>query len=270
MNLLLSLFGGVALVVVIYQLLRSLGFPNYWRGVVSGVVPLVAFAAYTTRHWSGLDVLAIHTAVYLSTATILTMLGAQKGEGEAERKAGPKARMHWGPKVIIGFFLFVFALNAAFLYVSSQGLPPSIAKWLLPNAENDNLHTAFPGVVPHGMDAAKEIGSELTARNRQMRLGWRVEVTGIEVLARDGAAQVSVRAHDRDGTAMSEAQVTLDLVRPAQATRDFSLPLELSGSGQFQAWVKLPDVGRWIAVVRVARGDDTYQTEQQLTVDRIK
>lgn len=266
MNMLVSLFGGVALVVAIYRVLRGLGVPNYWRGVVSGVVPLVAFAAYATRHWSGLDVMAIHTAVYLSTATILTMLGAQKGEETSERKA----RMHWAPKAIIGFFLFVFALNAAFLYISNQGLPPAIAKWLLPNAENENLHTAFPGVVPHGMDAAKEIGSELTARDRQMRLGWRVEVSGLDALARDGAAQVNVRAHERDGTAMNEARVTLELVRPAQATRDFSLPLELSAPGRFQAWVKLPDVGRWIAVVRVARGGDTYQIEQQLTVDRIQ
>ncbi len=266
MNMLVTLFGGVVLVVVIYRALRALGFPNYWRGVVSGVVPLVAFAAYTTRHWAGLDVLAIHTAVYLSTATILTMLGAQKGEQKAEGRAG----MHWGPKAIIGFFMVVFALNAVFLYISSQGLPPAVAKWILPGADKENLHTAFPGVVPHGMDAAKEIGSELTARNRQMRLGWRVEVSGLDLLAREGTAQITVRARERDDAPMNDARVTLDLVRPAQASSDFSLPLELSGPGQFQSAVQLPQVGRWIAVVRVVRGDDTYQTEQQLTVDRIK
>jgi nitrogen fixation protein FixH len=262
MNMLVTLFGGVVLVVVIYQALRGLGFPNYWRGVISGVVPLVAFATYATKHWSGLDVLAIHTAVYLSTATILTMLGARPAEQKAERRT----RMHWGPKAIIAFFLFVFVINGVFLYISSQGLPPSLAKWLLPNSENENLHTAFPGVVPHGQEAAKEIASELTARNRQMRLGWRVDITGLDALARDGAAQVAVRAHARDDAPMNDAQVSLDLLRPAQATSDFTLRLEPSVPGEYQAWVKVPEAGRWIAVLRVVRGGDEYRTEQQLTI----
>jgi nitrogen fixation protein FixH len=267
MNMLVTLFGGVALVVVIYQAARALGLPNYWRGVASGVLPLLGYAIYATgAKWSGLDVLAIHTAVYLSTATILTMLGAR----QEEQKGARKPAVHWAPKAFVAFFVVVFALNAAFLYVSSNGLPPALANWLLPGAEKGNLHTAFPGVVPHGTDAAKEIGSELTARNRQMRLGWRVDVSGLDVLARDGAAQIVVRVRERDDTPMGDAQVALDLLRPAQATRDQSLPLQLVGPGQFQAWVTLPEAGRWVAVVRVARGGDTYQTEQQLTVDRIK
>jgi len=262
MNLLLTLFGGVALVVLIYQALRTLGVPNYWRGVVSGVLPLVGFAVYATRNWSGLDVLAIHTAVYLSTATILTMIGAR----QAEAKGARRPRMHWAPKVVIGFFVFVFVLNGVFLYVSSQGLPPAIARWLLPGAEDGKIHTAFPGVVPHGQEAAKEIGSELTARHRQMRLGWRVEVAGLDALARDGAAQVSVRAHGRDDAPLGDAQVTLDLLRPARAQSDVAVPLEAVLPGRYQAWVKAPEAGRWIAVVRVKRGEDAYQAEQQLTV----
>ena len=265
MNMLFTLFGGVALVVVIYQMLRVLGFPNYWRGVVSGVAPLVIYAIYATSNWAGLDVLAIHTAVFLSTATMLTMLGAREKEGKDERKG-----MHWAPKAFIGFFMVVFALNASFLYISNKGLPPAVAKWFLPGADKETLHTGFPGVVAHGTEASKEIGSELTARNRQMRLGWRVELSGLDALSRDGAAQVTVRAHDRDGSPMQDAQVTLELLRPAQSARDQSLPLPLSGPGQYQAWVTLTEVGRWIAVARVTRGGDQYQIEQQLTVDRIK
>ena len=265
MNMLLTLFGGVALVVVIYQMLRALNFPNYWRGVVSGVVPLVGYAIYATGNWSGLDVLAIHTAVFLSTATMLTMLGAREKEEKSEHKA-----LHWAPKAFIAFFVVVFALNASFLYISNNGLPPGIAKWFLPGADKENLHTGFPGVVPHGTEASKEIGSELTMRNRQMRLGWRVELSGLDVLARDGAAQVVVNAHDRDGSPMQDAQVTLDLLRPAQSTRDQSLPLQLSGPGLYQTWVELREAGRWIVVVHVTRGGDKYQIEQQLTVDRIK
>lgn len=266
MNLLVTLFGGVVLVGLIYSLLRAAGLPNYWRGVVSGIVPLVAFAVYASGHWSGLDVLAIHTAVYLSTATILTMIGARQEPAAGTRRA----RLHWAPKAFIGFFVLLFLLDGAFLYISTQGLPPSVAKWLMPNAGNEELHTAFPGVVPHGQEAAKEIASELAARNRELRLGWRVEVAGLDLLARDGAAQISVRAHGRDDAAIGDARVTLDLVRPAQAASDLTVVLESSVPGQYQAWAKVPEVGRWIAVVRVVHGTEEYQTEQQLMVDRLQ
>lgn len=262
MNMLITLFGGVVLVVLIYQLLRALSVPNYWRGVISGVVPLVGFAIYATGNWSGLDVLAIHTAVYLSTATILTMIGAR----QAEQPAAQRRRIHWAPKAFIAFFLLVFVVNSVFLYVSTQGLPPAIANWLLPNADGGTLHTGFPGVVPHGQEAAKEIASELSARHRQLRLGWRVEVAGLDVLARDGAAQVVVHARDRDDAPLGDAQVRLELLRPAEAKSDVTQTLDGAQPGQYQGWVRAPQLGRWIAVIHVARGGDEYKAEQQLIV----
>lgn len=266
MSLLFTLFGGVALVVVLYQLLRLLGLPNYWRGVISGVLPLVGYAIYSTGNWAGLDVLAIHTAVYLSTATLLTLSASR----EDQRESGPRPPMHWAPKAFIGFFLFVLALNATFLYVSSQGLPPWLARWVLPGAEDGRVHTAFPGVVPHGLEAAKEIGSELSARHRQLRLGWRVEWKGLDRLARDGAAQVTVRAHDRDDMPLSDARVTLTLMRPAQAKSDLALDLSPIEPGVFQGWVRLPEPGRWIAVIQVSRAGDRFQGEEQLIVQRVQ
>lgn len=262
MNMLFTLFGGVALVVVIYQLLRVFAVPNYWRGVISGVVPLVGFAIYATGNWSGLDVLAIHTAVYLSTATMLTMIGAR----QAEQRSAPRKRMHWGPKAFIAFFAVIFVVNSVFLYVSTQGIPPSIAGWLMPDTDGGTLHTGFPGVVPHGQEAAKEVASELSARHRQLRLGWRVEMTGLDTLARDGAAQVVVHARERDDSPLDNAQVRLELLRPAQAKSDLAQTLVGTTPGQYQAWVRVPQVGRWIAVLHVTRNGDEYKTEQQLIV----
>lgn len=266
MSVLVTLFGGVALVVVLYQLLRLLGLSNYWRGVISGVLPLVGYALYSTGNWAGLDVLAIHTAVYLSTATLLTLAASREGE----QNSGKRPPMHWVPKAFIGFFLFVLVLNAAFLYVSSQGLPPWLARWVLPGAQDGRVHTAFPGVVPHGVEAAREIGSELSARHRQLRLGWRVEWQGLDRLARDGAAQVTVRARDRDDTPLADARVTLELLRPAQAKSDLAYELAPGEPGLFQSWVRLPEPGRWIAVIRVTRGQDSFQAEEQLTVQRVQ
>lgn len=261
--MILTLFGGVVLVVLLYHTLRILGVSNYWRGVVSGVLPLLGFALYSTVSWAGMDVLAIHTAVYLSTATLLTLVGA-RDKGERQR-----ARLHWAPKAFIAFFVFVLLVNAVLLYVSSQGLPPPLARWLLPGAGEGRVHTAFPGVVPHGTDAAKEIGSELTARHRQLRLGWRVEWTGLEGLAREGAAQIAVRVHDREDRPLDDARVSLVLRRPAQAGAETEAVLQAVEPGRYAAWVQAPQPGRWLAVLRIARGGDTYQAERQVTVERL-
>lgn len=263
--MILTLFGGVVLVVVLYQLLRAAGLSNYWRGVISGVVPLLGFAIYSVGNWGGLDVLAIHTAVYLSTATLLTLAGSREQDSTRAR-----APMHWAPKAFIGFFLFVLLINGVFLYVSSQGLPPAVARWLLPGAEDGRVHTAFPGVVPHGTDAAKEIGSELTARHRQLRLGWRVALSGLDQLSREGAGEVWVRVHDREDLPMLDAQVSVALRRPAQAQSEVEATLPLVEPGEYAGWVRLPQAGRWIATIRVARGGDLYQTDEQLTVERVQ
>jgi nitrogen fixation protein FixH len=258
MNILVTLFGGVVLVALIYYGLRLVGVPNYWRGVISGVVPLLAFAVYANDHWSGLDVLAMHTAVYLSAATALTLMGTRQAEG--------KHRIHWAPLAIAGFFLVLFVIDGAFLYVSKQGLPPIIAHWLLPDAGDSGLHTAFSGVVSHGEDAANAISQHLAARDRLSRLGWRVEVSGMDALAQSGAAEVKVRAHTREDVAIGDAAVTLELFRPAQTKPSASLNLEFSPAGVYQGWLKAPGSGVWIVVVHVIRGKDEFQAEQQVNV----
>jgi len=63
--------------------------------------------------------------------------------------------MHWIPKIIVGFFLALALLMAGFVSISMSGLPPSIAKWVMPDAGGKKIYTAFSGEVPHDEAAAK-------------------------------------------------------------------------------------------------------------------
>jgi nitrogen fixation protein FixH len=240
-----------------------LGLAPFWRGVLAGLLPLLGYALWATGNWMGLDVLAIHTAVYLSTATLLTLAAGRRQEGRPA-----SARLHWAPKAFIAFFLFVLVVNGVFLYVASQGLPPGLARWLLPGAEEGRVHTAFPGVVPHGLDAAKEVGSALSARHRQLRLGWRVDASGLDLLAREGAAVVVVSARDRDESPLADAEVRLTLTRPGAAREELAVPLAAGSPGNYQAWVRAPEGGRWLVRIEVRRGGDVFHAEEQLTIDR--
>ncbi|OFZ97061.1 MAG: hypothetical protein A2Z44_00420 [Betaproteobacteria bacterium RBG_19FT_COMBO_58_11] len=91
----------------------------------------------------------MHVAVFIATAVILSLLNT--------RRAEPAKKLHWAPKVLIGFFLLLFIIDGALIYIASHGLPGFVAKRFMPDADKGGAHTAFPGVMPHGEDAAKAV-----------------------------------------------------------------------------------------------------------------
>ena len=161
MSILITLFGGALLIVVLYFAFGALRLPNYWRAVVSGGAVLLSYLVIAARNWPGLDVVAMHVAVFIATAVILSLLNA--------RRAEPSNKLHWAPKVIIGFFLLLFAIDGAFIYIASHGLPEFMTKRFMPGADKGGAHTAFPGVMPHGEDAAKAVNSHLKQQAEQRR-----------------------------------------------------------------------------------------------------
>lgn len=161
MNLLTTLFGGALLIVMLYFALGALRLPNYWRAVVSGGALLLIYFVLAARNWPGLDTVAMHVAVFIATAVILSLLNTRHGQ--------PSNKLHWAPKVIIGFFLLLFAIDGAFIYIASHGLPEPIAKRFMPGADKGGAHSAFPGVMPHGEDAAKPVNAHLKQQAEQRR-----------------------------------------------------------------------------------------------------
>lgn len=161
MNLLTTLFGGALLIVALYFVLGVLRLPNFWRAVVSGGAVLLSYLIIVARNWPGLDVVAMHIAVFIVTAAILSLLH--------RRRAEQAPKLHWAPKVLIGFFLVLFVIDGAFIYIASHGLPEFIAQRVMPNANKGGAHTSFPGVTPHGEDAAKAVNSHLKQQAEKRR-----------------------------------------------------------------------------------------------------
>lgn len=160
MNMLLTLFGGAVLIAVLYFLLGLLRLPNYWRAVISGGVLLSTYFIFAARDWPGLDVAALHVAVFIATAVILSLRASRRGESAQ--------KLHWAPKVFIVFFVILFVIDGVFIYVATYGLPASVAQ-LMPGAKKGGAHTAFPGVTPHGEDAAKPVNAHLKEQAEQRR-----------------------------------------------------------------------------------------------------
>lgn len=257
MTILETLFGGLLLVAVIYFILRAFDVSPYWRGVASAVIPMAAYVAYSVVDWPGGEVLSMHVAVFLSTATALTLIDSRK------REEGEK--MHWVPKALIAFFVGLLTIQATLLYISSRGIPEPIASWFFPGGKKD-LHTAFPGVVAHQQDAAKVVSSHLNQRHKEEELGWKAEVYGLESVKVDHSSEVSVFVTDAGGRPVGGAAVALVFSRPGSLEGRKVYSMATAGPGMYRAQVIVDEPGVWVAAVSVARDQGRLSFDRMLNL----
>lgn len=246
----LTLFGGLAAVLLLFGAARAFKAPPALAGLLAAGVPLLAYFALLFGRWPGLDVVAIHIAVFVSAAYVLAVFSRHKAK---------QARLHWVPKALIGFFLVLVVMNAGFLYVATRGLPPGLAAWLLPGAAEGRVHTGFAGTTRHGQEAARAIGGDLSRQHRNEALGWRVRIEGLRTPA-VGEHAVTVFAEDRRGRALDGLAGEWRVARPGAPAARF--PLEAAASGQYEARLEFPASGRWLLELQL----DDYRQAWEITL----
>src|SRR3569832_2428217 len=92
-NTVITLFGGLAAVLVLYALgglIRSV--PPILRAVLAGGIPLVAYFVLIVGHWPELDMVAIHISVFFATALVLFAL-TQNQQRDRHKHRAPKLLM---------------------------------------------------------------------------------------------------------------------------------------------------------------------------------
>jgi nitrogen fixation protein FixH len=251
-----TLFGGILLAAILFFVIRRAGLPNFWAAVISGLVPFVAYLFYSNQHWAGGDVLAIHFAVYLANAGLLGVFGGMQQK---------KEKMHWAPRVIIAFFIGLVMLNAVLLSIASRGLPDKIAAFILPNPDQQRVHTAFPGVVPH--DRNKSYQPHLERVEQQRNLGWEPKMQGVETLQSGKPGKLLLTIKDGQGQAVEGAQVDLGFWRLANSRDDKRLVMKETAAGIYESEVNLPDPGRWIMELYISKGENDFVRQQQLFLE---
>jgi hypothetical protein len=245
----LTLFGGLAVVLLLFALARALRMPAELAGMLAAAVPLFAYIATLFWSWPGLDVVAIHIAVFIIAAFVLAVLS---------RNRAKQARMHWVPKALLAFFLVLIVMNAGFLYISTQGLPPGLSRLLLPGAGDKTLHTGFAGTTRHGEEAAKTIGADLSKLHRNEQLGWRVRVEGLR-MPTAGQNSVVVFADDREGKALSGLTGAFVIARPG--AKGETVALEPLSEGQYETRLDFAAAGLWLVELRLGDYRQSWEIE---------
>jgi len=255
-----TLFGGLLAAAALFFISRRLGLPNFWAGILSGLLPFCLYLMYSSQHWPGGDVLTIHFVVYLATAGSLIVFGGM------QRK---KERLHWAPRLIIGFFICLVILNAALLSISMNGLPDVLTRILLPtrvaDEEGQKVHTGFPGLIPH--DQNKLYEPHLQQLEKQQQLNWDIAIAGMDKLHSDKAQLVTITLLDKQKQPLQADTVTIGMWRMANSRDDRKFVFKQVEPGIYQAEILVPDEGRWLSELFIQQGSDTYLKQKQVLVD---
>ncbi len=255
MNLFVSIFGGMLLTVIVFGVARAAKLSNFWAAAVAAGLPSFAYMAYSIADWPGLDVLTMHVIAYPTVALLLFQIGGAKD--------GPYVKVHWAPKLIIGFFVIITVILGGFVYIAGKGVPPSVAQWLLPDIKGKTVYTGFAGVVAHGDEASKSIAHHRNMESKLARMGWSVEVAGLDALRPDLSGDVQVIVKNSQGQFVADAQVSMALGRPGQPAQNLFKFLP-AADGSYRTRVLLPASGEWLATVTLQHGDERVVFERAL------
>ena len=256
MTLTETLFGGLLFTVLIFFITKKVGIANFWSGVLGAVLPFLGYLYYASSNWPSGDILAIHFVVYLASAAVLVVFW--KGQSNKEP-------MHWAPKLMIAFFVFLVALMAMFISLSSQGVPGVFAKLFLPNSEGKSIHTAFPGVIPH--DRNKLYESYLKEAAQQKELGWTVEVSGVDTIKVGAPSELSLRLLDKQHQPIRGALISMEFWRMAKSSDDVKVTFSEVSNGLYKTKVNLQDQGLWVTTLEIASGEQKYSGKQSIQVN---
>ncbi len=256
MSTLATLIGGVVVMLILYGGSGWLaGWSAGWRALLASSLTLVGYFLVIVGRWPGLDVVAMHISVFLVAGLLLYLFS------QARRRAG---RMHWVPKMLIGFFVLLAIINTFLLYISTRGLPAQLAQYWLPGRAPVN--SGFSGVVEHGQDAAKAVSSELNRAYSAAQLGWRIQIDGLRETAQV-QQRIDVHVVDRTGLPVSGLQAELHLMRPGATEIASNVRLVPKGVGEYSNMLDLPARGRWVVEVRLAQhGRVVYREARELSL----
>ena len=260
--------GTEVLVFLLLYLLTPLN--GRQAAVVTLLLALTALLLVSLIDWPGADVLAMYIAVLAVTAYLLGIVSHAREQSRAERNTG-RRWFHWGPAVIVIFFIVLFALDGVLVVISKQGLPEPIADRLLPrSSQQQQVRSVFPGTVANDYQKKESLYNEyLEQVRKQQQRGWQVKKgwLGPPVVNRKLPFQVQVS--EADGAPVRFAQVSGIFQRPSDSRKDQAFDMQEVEPGLYRVLLALPEPGQWDLVLNIRRGEQVHELRASTTVAEV-
>ncbi len=267
-NLLLTIPLGIVLILLMFMLLRRIIRLSILQiALLVSVATMFVVSIAGAVSWPGLDVFAIHIAIFLLTIYIASMLAKQKQDA-----AGGVAKRHWGPVVIVSFFAVVILVNTIFVILADYGTDSVIGRWILPKQHaGAEIHSVFTGNVSHDFrEKEQQFNAYQEQREIQQQRGWQVDYGWRDLPAAGRPAVLLLSVQDKHGQAVIADAVKGMFYFPGDGRLDNSFIMHASGAGKYQAEVMLMHAGRWDMVLHIQRGNEQHEIRATTDVDKPK
>ena len=259
--------GSAAEVIIFLLLYRFTPLNGKQAALVVALLALSALSIYSLIDWSGADVLAMYVAVLAVTAYLLGIVSHAREQRHQDAQAGQRW-FHWGPALIVIFFIVLFALDGVLVVISREGLPEPLAAWLLPkHRQQDNVRSVFPGVVARDYQKKESLYNQyLKQVKRQRQRGWQVSKGWLEQPAAGRLSVFQVQVSERDGAPVEYAQVSGVFQRPSDSRLDQTFSMQEIEPGLYRAEIGLPQPGLWTLILQVRRGEQLHELHASTSV----
>lgn len=257
MNVLITLpLGIIAQLLLFFVLRQAVHLQAKAAALIIALAALALYIPYSILVWPGADVLAMHVAVYLVTAYALGLIF-----GYRETRLDDVRGFHWGPTLIVSFFVVLILFNSILVVVATQGLPESVARALFPKpAHQGDVTSVFPGVVQNDMQQKEALyNAYLEQVRRQDARGWRVRMGWLSPAHVGKPANFQVAVDDREGNPVTGAKVRGEFLRDADTRFDQKFTLLETAPGLYQGESVLALPGAWSLILEIRRGEDLHE-----------
>jgi nitrogen fixation protein FixH len=264
MNLLLSLSTGVGLIAITTLLLWRFSSLSARASAAIAAVAIIALGApLALLLGPSIDVVAIHLAIYLLTALAFGIVLSNRRKGQRSSRM-----LHWGPALIIGFFVCLVLVDSTFVIMAERGLTSKLTAKLLPEPRYTELASSgFPGVVSHDFQKRKDLFNEYQLQfAEQQKRGWRIRKGWLRQPVSHRPAVFQIQATTRDGDPLTRAEISGRFLRPSDSRLDTPFAMEEVKPGFYQANLSLPAAGTWQLVMELRKGDDRHQIRASTSV----
>ncbi len=253
-DLLVSLLGGVILISIVFLLLHRLSRLNgKSTAMVMALIVTGLYVPYSILFWPGGDVFAIHIAIYLVSVYVLGIIVSAR---EASKHEGGK-HFHWGPALIIMFFMVVIGVDSVFIMVAQQGVNSDVFRWLFPEPRSGaKVSSHFSGTVTHDYRQREEEFNRYQERlAEQEKRNWTINKGWLNPPVVNESAIFKIALFDENSQPIDQAEVYGKFLRPGNVKLDQEYQMQEVAPGEYQVAVTLPVPGRWMMQVTIHKDD---------------
>ncbi|MDH5183513.1 MAG: FixH family protein [Gammaproteobacteria bacterium] len=227
------------------------------------------YLPYSFINWPGGDVFAMHMAIYMVTAYMLGIVSSYR-EKRVASEGKDTTWFHWGPAIIVVFFIGVVTIGSTFVTIATKGVNSDVAKWLLPEPRGgaNVVESHFPGTVSNDYQKTQaEYNDYLKRLIEQKQRGWTLKKGWLST-PHVGEKQVfQLEVNNAEGKSLAGAKIVGRFLRPSNIKNDVDFVMQEVSRGLYQTELALRYPGNWNMVLYIRHGDDLHELQASTYIE---